>query len=186
MTVQSLPSMTVDAFFRWAESRAEKYELVDGVPRMLPYVKFNHGRILTNLTVEVAKQLDRDRFEFVTSDFGVRVSERGIRFPDLVVVARGIAGDSRETNAPLLIAEILSDSTMHVDFDEKKREYLSLPTLKTYIIVAQDRRHVWCWSRDAEGEWPPDPVQAREPGAEIEIAALGVSIPLEALYTGVN
>lgn len=186
MNVQSLPSMTVDAFFRWAENRAEKYELVDGVPRMLPWVKLNHSRIVSNLSIEIAKQLDRDQFEFVTSDFGVRVGPRGIRFPDLMVIPARGPGNSRETDAPVFLAEVLSDSTMHVDFDEKKREYLALPTLKSYLIVAQDKHHVWCWSRDAEGDWPADPVQVREPGAEIEIAALDVSIPLEALYVGVN
>jgi Uma2 family endonuclease len=186
MNVQSQPTMTVDAFFRWAENRPEKYELVNGVPCMLPWVKLNHSRIVTNLTIELAKQLDRDRLEVVTSDFGVRVGQNSVRFPDLMVLPAGTAGDSRETDGPLLIVEILSDSTMHADFGEKRREYLTLQTLKAYVIVAQEKRHAWCWARDCEGDWPADPAQVVESGAEIEIAALGLSIPLETIYVGVN
>ena len=186
MNVQSLPSMTVDAFFRWSEDRAEKYELVNGVPCMLPWVRLNHSRIVTNLTIGIAKGLDRSRFEVVTSDFGVRVAERSVRFPDLMVIPAGIAGNSRETDAPLLLVEILSDSTMHTDFGDKRREYFALPTLQTYLVVAQDKHHVWCWTRDREGDWPADPVQIAEKEANVEIAALAISVPLEQLYVGVN
>lgn len=186
MNVQSQPLMTVDAFFRWAEGRPEKYELVNGVPCMLPWVKLNHSRIVTNLTVELAKRLERSRFEIVTTDFGVRVGQNSVRFPDLMVMPAGDAGDTRETQSPLLLVEILSDSTMHADFGDKRREYFGLPALKTYLVVAQDKRHVWCWSRDEDGNWPADPLQIVGDGAEIVIRPLGLSLPIEALYVGVN
>lgn len=186
MNVQSLPSMTVDAFFRWAEARTEKYELVNGVPHMLPWVKLNHSRILSNLSIEIATRLDRERYEFVTSDFGVCVSERSVRFPDLMVIPAGMAGSSRVSEAPVLLVEILSDSTMHSDFGEKQREYLALPTLRTYLVVAQDKQHAWCWTRDNDGNWPADPQQISGEESAIAISALDVSIPLNALYRGVT
>lgn len=186
MNVQSLPSMTVDAFFRWSESRAEKYELVNGVPHMLPWVKRNHNRITMNLAYELRRLLDPSRFEVATGDFAVRTGDRSIRYADIMVEASGGAGDARTSEAPILLVEILSDSTMHSDFGEKQREYLSLPTLQTYLVVAQDKRYAWCWSRDSDGGWPSDPMRISGDDAEIAIAALDVSIPLEALYRGVN
>lgn len=186
MNVQSLPSMTVDAFFRWSEDRAEKYELVNGVPCMLPWVRLNHSRITTNFVYALRQRLDPSEFEVATGDFAVQTSDRNIRYADIMVERAGESGDARTAQAPLLLVEILSDSTMHTDFGDKRREYFALPTLRTYLVVAQDKHHVWCWTRDREGDWPADPVQIAEKEANVEIAALAISIPLEQLYVGVN
>ncbi len=70
MNVQSLDRRTepvpyfdtIEAFGRWAECREEKYELVDGVPHLLPYVKRGHSLIVSNVDYALQRRLDRSAY----------------------------------------------------------------------------------------------------------------------------
>lgn len=186
MNVQSLPRMTPEAFFDWSARQERRYELVDGVARMQPYVKFNHTRVVRNLMLLMHGALDPARYEVAAVDFAVRVNADSLRFPDLVVVTAGTDGHARETNTPLLVVEVLSESTMHVDFGDKRHEYLQLASLGTYLIAAQDKPHLWCWSRQDDGTWPDDPVQMEDAAGRLDLPRLQIALPVAAIYQGVN
>ncbi len=55
--------------------------------------------------------------------------------------------------APCLIAEVLSPSTEAIDRREKLIAYRTLPSLRHYLLVAQDRRWVEVYTREADGGW---------------------------------
>lgn len=135
MNVQSLPSMTIDQFFDWYETQERRYELVEGAPRMQPYVKRNHARIVTNIIHGLMGCLDSEGYEVIATDFAIRTGPSTVRFPDIIVEQRG-AGDDREARQPLIVMEILSESTQHVDFGEKRHEYLGLESLNSYLVLA--------------------------------------------------
>ena len=84
-----------------------------------------------------------------------------------------------------MIAEVLSPSTETIDLRDKAAEYLKLPSLKTYLILAQDSCKAWLWVRDQAGfDARPDIVVGID--KTLYIRPLDLKLPLAALYAGVD
>jgi Uma2 family endonuclease len=77
-------------------------------------------------------------------------------YPDLVVVCGGPDfEDAREdtlTN-PTVIIEVLSESTEGYDRGDKFKLYQQIPSLREYILVAQDQASIERFVRQGEGLW---------------------------------
>jgi Uma2 family endonuclease len=48
---------------------------------------------------------------------------------------------------------VLSDSTEKRDRSEKLLVYMNIPTLRTYLLVAQDKPEVEMFYREPDGSW---------------------------------
>ena len=186
MNIRSVPPMTVDQFFDWYATQDNKFELVGGLAHMQPYVTRNHARITSNLIHQFRLVLGDDRYDVVATDFAIQTGPSTVRFPDLIVEPYGGPGDERITHEPLIVVEILSESTKHVDFGEKLNEYRMLGGLQHYLILAQEKPHVWLWSRGGDGAWSDDPVILEGMKADLALPLFGLTIPLSAIYAGVN
>jgi Uma2 family endonuclease len=88
-------------------------------------------------------------------------------------------------SAPVLIAEVLSPSTERVDLGDKAAEYLRLPSLAVYLVLAQDELKAWVWQRGAD-DFSPRPEVFTTPDSLIRIAALGIDLPLAEIYARVK
>jgi hypothetical protein len=91
-------------------------------------------------------------------------------------------GKALRSKAPILIAEVLSPGTYHVDFGDKRHEYLRLPTLDTYLILDPDGRRAWIW-RPSMGHSPPSLKPSRQRTARW--SALAIDLLLDDIYRGV-
>jgi Uma2 family endonuclease len=60
----------------------------------------------------------------LTSDFGMDLGAATVRYPDVVVDAAGGAPNDLTATAPVLVAEVLSPSSVKEDLDIKPAEYL--------------------------------------------------------------
>lgn len=190
MNVQTLykpiSNLSIDQFFDWVESKPDRYELVEGTPKLLPFVKLNHNRIVTNLVAILLGAIDRDLYEVATGDFAVQVGDASVRYADVMVFPAKKPGDLRAVTDAKLLIEVLSDSTAHVDFGQKLQEYQSLAELETYLIIDQDARKIWQWTREDDGEWPSLPVVVAERDASLRLAALALDVPLSEIYRNVS
>jgi len=183
MTVHALLSMSKEAFFAWIERREERYEYAGGRVIMMVRVTRNHARVTTNLVVALRQRLSAERYDIAAEGFGVDVGE-SFRFPDVVVEPVQTDGKALQATAPILIAEVLSPGTLHVDFGDKRQEYLSITSLDTYLIVAPDEARVWIWQR-ADGEFPAEPEIIEGPDRQVVLPTLGVEIALSEIYRGI-
>jgi Uma2 family endonuclease len=173
-----------DAFLAWAEEQDDRHELVGGKIVMMSPVNRAHAVLTVRIITALARQLDPDRYDVTGPDFGVRTST-GIRSPDVMVDRRDEAGHCA-ADAPTLIGEVLSPSSLAVDLVEKAAEYNALPSLQTYIVFAQDDPRAWVWQRDDEGRFPASPVMVAGGETVIAIDALGVGLPLGEIYRGLG
>ncbi|GGD25575.1 Uma2 family endonuclease [Aureimonas glaciei] len=184
--IDEAQKMSIEGFFRWADGLDARYELVDGVPRLQPWVRRSHSLIAGNIAFALQTQLDRSRYAVHQGDFAISTGPNSIRYADVLVEPRGASLDERTADAAILLVEILSPSTMHVDFGPKAQEYLALPGLDTYLIVDADRRRVWKWSRDAEGDWPDDPLCMEDDNSEVILNAVGARLSFQDIYRDVR
>jgi Uma2 family endonuclease len=120
-----------------------------------------------------------------SSDLRVRVIKTSLgTYPDVTVVCGQLELDPEDhkrhtvTN-PTVIVEVLSPSTEAYDRGEKLEHYKAIPSLAEVVLVAHDREEIEIVRREADGSWSRH-VAAR--GRSAELASLGVSLPLDAVY----
>jgi Uma2 family endonuclease len=184
MNIQSHPRMSKDAFIAWTEGVEERCELVGGHVVMMAHASRTHNRLVRNLTILLHRLLDQRVWE-VFAEFGLETEPDTLRYPDIAVDRAGGGGKDYVSNAPILLAEILSPSTTAVDLGDKVAEYLKLPSLKAYLVFAQDEPKAWAWLRD---DGPFSPLPARYTGTEsvIPVTALQIELPLIEIYRGID
>ena len=156
-----------------------KHEYVDGQVYAMTGGTPNHVRISGNIFAEIRNFLKGKKCEALQSDMKVRIAENNYRYPDVVV----ICSDSEEsyTDSPVILVEVLSNSTRQTDRTKKKREYLSIPTLKEYVLIEQDFVDVEVFRK--ENDWHSDHYFLED---EVHFASIGFTISVEEIYERVT
>jgi Uma2 family endonuclease len=185
MNVQPKLPMDNATFLDWVQGREERYELERGRVIMMTGGTVRHGLVAGNLFELLRARLDRRQW-VVFSEFGIDIRPGTIRYGDVVVDRRGARGDALTALAPVLVAEVLSPSTMKLDFGDKAADYLQLPTLAAYLILAQDEIKAWAYFRGSGYELPAGPQVFSAANESISIAPLGIELPLIQIYDGVE
>ena len=175
--------MDKSAFLAWIQRREERYELVDGRVVMMTGGSRGHALVVRGLAKALDTRLDAARWSALTSDFAASVGQDTVRYPDLIVdVAAGPLGDLTAT-APVLIAEVLSPSSVATDLGDKAAEYLHLATLHAYLVLSQDEPKAWIWIRGETGFGAAPEVIAGDQGI-VSVPSLSIELPLSEIYRG--
>jgi Uma2 family endonuclease len=177
MNVQLPMRLDKPAFLAWVQGREERYELADGRVVMMTGASRTHGILVLNIAMLLRNQLDPTT---VIADFGLDAGPRTLRYPD-IMVDRG--GGDYTTSDPILLMEVLSPSTEALDLGDKAAEYLRLPNLAAYVVIAQSEAKAWVWLRAAAGFAGPAVIAGRE--GLIKISALSVELALAEIYRGI-
>ena len=118
-----------------------------------------------------------------SSDLRIRIRETDLTtYPDISVVCGRLETDDEDKNAivnPVLLVEVLSDSTEAYDRGEKAAHYRKIPSLREYALVSQREARIEVFRRNEAGRW--ELYEAR-PGETIELASVGCSIQVEEVY----
>jgi Uma2 family endonuclease len=175
-----------DAFLRWGASLTHddgyRYELSGGkVTRMMIKISRAHWRVSTNILAELLMLLDRTRFEAGPAEFGVKMGV-GVRYPDVSVDKRSDQLKGLACEAPILIVEVLSPSSVAVDMTTKQREYTAIPSLQTYLVCSQDEPRAWVWRRQPNGTWPVDAEEIVGRDASIPLGGLEAELSMAAIF----
>jgi Uma2 family endonuclease len=184
MNVQLPVHIDKPTFLTWVQGREERYELAEGRVVMMVGASRAHGLIVRNLVLILHGQLDPQKWT-VIADFGLDAGPETLRYPDVVIDQAGGAAGDHVATAPVLLAEVLSPTTAEIDLGDKAAEYLRLPSLLAYLVFAQGGHKVYVWTRAADG-FPPAPTVVTGRDKIIRIAALNLSLPLGAVYAGVE
>jgi len=185
MNVQPQVPMDNATFLDWVQGREGRYELAGGRVIMMTGGTLRHGLIVGNLSQLLRTRLDRKQWLVVT-DFGIDIRPGTVRYGDIVVNQIGPRGNALTVKAPVLVAEVLSPSTMKLDFGDKAAEYLQLPSLTGYLVFAQDEIKAWVYLRSENDQFPPGPQVVAGADASISIPMLNIELPLSDVYEGIE
>jgi Uma2 family endonuclease len=133
-----------------------KSELYDGEMIAIGEHGILHSRLKSNLTGEIGLRLKNGPCQSFTGDLKVYVERTGNFFyPDLVVCGTVEVHDGQKDVVvnPTLLIEVLSPSTESFDRGMKFLNYQRIPTLREYLIVAQDRPLLWRYVRQDDNGW---------------------------------
>jgi Uma2 family endonuclease len=147
-----------------------------------------HNLIAGSLYVALYNALRGRDCNVYPSDMKVRTPATGSNtYPDISVVCgeSQFSDDERDalTN-PLLIAEVLSPSTERYDRGQKFRFYRELPSLKTYLLVSQDRALIEYYHLQSDGVWQFGEAQGLD--SMLALPALAIHLRLADMYEQVT
>ena len=147
-----------------------------------------HNLIVANLVGELRAQLRGRPCELYPGGMRVKVSETGTYvYPDVVAVCGepDMEDDRAESLLnPTVLIEVLSPTTERDDRGRKWEHYRRLPSVREYLIVAQDQRRIERYTRQQDNQWLFS--EESEPGSVVEVAAIGCVLALNEVYDKVD
>jgi Uma2 family endonuclease len=142
-----------------------------------------HVLITSNVTAELNAQLKGRPCRVYSSDLRVRVSETGLyTYPDVVVVCGEQQFDDEKRDTllnPTLIVEVLSPATEAYDRGDKFAHYQRLPSLRGYVLIAQDRQRIERYVKQGEG---PDWLLTAVSQGAVSLPSIGCELRLADVY----
>ena len=145
-----------------------------------------HAQLAANVISALGQRLRGGPCRVFTSDLRVNVADTGMyTYPDVTVLCGPTElrpGDSNTVRNPTLLVEVLSAATELHDRGAKWAHYRHLASLKEYLLVSQDSRHVEHFRRVETG-WLLTEYDA---GAAMPLPALGIEVPVAEIYEGVE
>jgi Uma2 family endonuclease len=129
--------MTMAEFLAWEERQERRWEF-DGIkPVAMPDVTVGHGTICCNILVAVQTRLAKRRCRAFGSRLKIEVAG-SIRYPDAFVVCTPGSPKQTVVHDPVVVFQVLSETTSFTDRIAKLREYGATPSIQRYVILEQD------------------------------------------------
>jgi Uma2 family endonuclease len=196
-TIQKPKKSTADRFvslekyFQNEEKALFKSEYHHGKVIKMAGGTYNHDSLAvmfaTLLNIFVLQE-DLD-YSVNGSDLKIRIEKFDkVVYSDALVITEKVAfyNDRKDTiTNPVLIVEVLSNSTQKFDRTSKFEYYRSIESLKEYVLVHQDRKCVHVYTKQTDATWLLRDYDGDEAVA-ILYAVHNCPIPLKTLYRGLE
>ena len=188
MTALPKPKLTLEEYFELDNNAEGRFEYFDGEIFELSGVHPNHARLERRLGRLLEEPTEARGGHIFPADLRVVVPALPpYRYPDLTALCGPpefvkVGGLLCLTN-PVLIAEILSDSTAGFDQGPKFEGYKSIPSFCEYLLLAQHEKRVTKYLKQSGRFWLQSEYGA---GETLEIESLGCELNVDALYQGIN
>ena len=187
MKVHKTPSLSVEEYLRQEIETDTKYEYHDGKIYSLAGGTLNHGIISRNICFEIGTELEKKKANCLPFNSDVKLHIERINsyvYPDCMVICGEIEKAPSNKNAvvnPVLIIEVLSESTASYDRGDKFYFYRQIPSFKEYVLIEQSK-HVVDVHFKGEGSdfWKITRFEGLDKIVELE--SIGVEISMERLY----
>lgn len=182
MLAQQFDHISVQDYIAGERLSTEKYEYVAGQVYAMAGAKINHNIITSNLSALFWLSLRGKPCFPVTSDMLIKTATDRFRYPDVVVVCHDDPSqDDYVREHPILVVEVISESTRRTDKTDKRLEYIALPSLLEYVLVEQDIAEVTVYRRSAG--WQPSYYYL---GQDVMLESIQVTLTVEDIYERVD
>jgi Uma2 family endonuclease len=172
-------NLDFDAFLDMEMRSQERHEFVDGNLFVMPGGSERHNMIAGHLIAQAFLKALQKGYRLLHNDVLVRTPSGIGYYPDVFLVSDPSDNEARVKRAPCLIIEVLSDSTEAIDRGEKMRNYRTIPSLETYVLLEQDAPRAEVFSKQPDGSWRHDVLEA---DGTLRLPQLDLEIALESLY----
>ena len=117
---------------------------------------------------------------------GLRVKVQATGFatyPDASVVCSKLETDGEDPQAvvnPVVLVEVLSDSSEAYDRGQKFMHYRRIPSLREYVLVSHRERRIEVHRLNESGRWE---LHETGPGESVELASIGCRLSVDEVYS---
>ncbi|WP_017661803.1 Uma2 family endonuclease [Baaleninema simplex] len=137
---------TVDEYLAQETQSEERHEYRNGEIVLMTGGTPNHNQITLNLAGSLNFALRRQPYRVFVTDQRLWIPAQQVyTYPDVMVVRQPLAlqaGRNDTLENPLVIAEVLSQSTRSYDKDRKFAAYRTIASFSEYLLIDQYAPHV--------------------------------------------
>ena len=149
--------LTAEEYLEFERGSDIKHEFYNGRIYAMAGAKRRHNVIALNIGSEIREHLKGRDCEAYPSDMRVFVPRFGLyTYPDVSVVCGKPEFQDAVLDTllnPVLLIEILSDSTESYDRGKKFQHYRSIESLQEYVLVSQNEARIEKYIRQGDGFW---------------------------------
>jgi len=185
-TVRITKPISVEDYLEGELVSSVKHEYMAGAVFAMAGGTNAHNRIASNAHGLLYMLLKDKPCQPCNSDTKIRVRKSShVRFyyPDVSVVCDENPLSDTFQDRPVLIVEVLSETTRRLDDGEKRDAYFTIPTLNYYILLEQDEAIAVMYERKGDKFVQHEFTNLSD---IISIASLGINLPLRDLYSRID
>lgn len=152
---------SLEEYIKLDETGTIRHEFYHGKLFAMPGETLLHNEVCIRILILLTNLLKKDFFKIYIESVKVKIENEEIYlYPDIVVIE---AKDLLQTNKsyiidkPVLVAEVLSDSTRKYDSTDKFIQYQKISSLRYYLLVEPEKHVVIFYIKDDSGEWSSKP-----------------------------
>jgi Uma2 family endonuclease len=154
--VSALPQkpMSVDEFLAWAEGQPGRYELFRGAVYAMTPERAGHAEVKFAVQAALAHAIRARNLpcRMLPDNMTVRIDDATAHEPDgLVYCGPRLAPSAIEVPNPVVVVEVLSPSTRHVDAQIKLVGYFRLPSVAHYLVIDPEKPLLIHHARQVDG-----------------------------------
>ncbi len=173
--------MTPEEFLVWEAKQELKWEFDGFEPVAMVGVTLGHSTIQGNIITALNSRLRGKPCRPYGPEVKVEISPK-YRYPDAFVSCTPLPRNATVVADPVVVFEVLSESTARTDKTTKLTEYCSLPSVQRYVMLEQDQVFATVVSRTAAG-WGLETLGA---DGVLAMPEIGVEVPMAELYEGLD
>lgn len=175
--------MTFDAYLAFEDTTETRHELMDGIVYAMSGASDVHNLICGNLFLLIGGPMLGKCQVFQS---GVKLKVYHARdsdgyYPDVMVSCAPTDRDCLYRQEPVLLVEVMLPSTARVDRGEKRLNYLQIPSLVEYVLVAQDIPKVEVMRRRTS--WSTEEFY---PGETLTLDSVGLTLAMDDIYRTIS
>jgi Uma2 family endonuclease len=173
--------LTFDQYLEIEAQAETRHEFVDGFMFAMAGSTKSHNLITSNIHSRLRVASKKTSCRAYMENVKLRTLDGIGYYPDVILTCDDDITDL-VIRTPCLIIEVLSKSTSEVDHTEKWLNYQRIPSLNMYVMVAQDRRFLEVYTRQADGSWR---YETLEDAGTLKFAYVNASMTLDDVYEDV-
>lgn len=183
---------SLEDFLLLEEEQQKRYEYHDGEVFAMAGGTPRHSAIATNLLLSLGNtrfdEHNSKKCRPFNSDLKIHVQKLNkILYPDVSVFCGERIRSKQISSAyvnPILIIEVVSESTAAYDRGDKFRYYMHLSSLQEYVLVEQDQQVVQTFFRVDNDRWTMRLFD--QPDAIVALQSVLTEIPINSIYLDID
>ncbi len=173
---------TVEEYILLEEASDIRHEFINGQLYDMSGGTDLHNEICQNLIIFFRGILEKKEFKVYMEGVKCKIhGEEYYTYPDVFITSDESDKENKYIKQhPLLIVEVLSDSTRKYDTVDKFMQYQKINALQYYILVEPEVFSVHCFSKNENGEWQAAIFTKLE--EFIDLKLLSIQLSLQSIY----
>jgi len=180
--------VSIEEYLEMENTSIEKHEYYKGEIFAMSGAKMPHNTISKNLLGTLFTKLKGKKCQPYGSDVRIHIESNTLfAYPDISIICDEVItrnNDDFNVLNPVVIIEILSQSTKNYDRGEKFKLYRDIPTLKEYILIDSESIHIETFRLNEKNHWELE--EYNFVTEELYVKAINEKILIADIYEGVK
>lgn len=174
-------AMTPEEFLAWEAKQDLRWEFDGFQPVAMTGGTVAHSVIQGNLITALNNRLRGKPCRPYGPDLKIEIGPK-YRYPDAFVSCTPVDGPSTIVMDPVVVFEVLSESTARTDRTTKLMEYRSLPSVQRYVMLEQEQAVATVVTRNETG-WS---LEVLDGDGLLAMPEIGIEVAMADLYDGLD